>query len=170
MDINTTSFYHTVHELKEKDPLKILGSLETDKYFQLPSEESFNATVKALEAKGYKVHVVDTGAEATEVVKNLIPAGASIMNPMSTTVAQIGLLDVIKTNPDWVNLHKEILAEKDQSKLPELRRKSFNADYWISGVNAITEKGDIIIVDGTGTFQFSQIAAHESQLFEMGNF
>jgi L-lactate utilization protein LutB len=150
-DINTLPFYHTVQDLKEKDSLKILGSLETEKYFSTPSEDSINATVKALEAKGVKVHVVDTGAEATALVKGLIPAGASVMNPMSTTVAQIGLLDVIKTNPEWNNLHKAILAETDQAKVGALRRASFNADYWISGVNAITESGDIVTVDGTGS-------------------
>lgn len=143
--------YFSPAQLKEKDPLKNLGDLPLDKYFQLPSEEAFNKAVEALKAKGAQVHVVDTGAQATEVVKGLIPKGATIFNPMSTTVAQIGLLDVIKTNADWVNLHADIFAEKDQSKHPELRRKSFNADYWISGVNAVTEKGELVIVDGTGT-------------------
>lgn len=97
------------------------------------------------------MHLVDTGAEATEIVKGLIPAGASIMNPMSATVAQIGLLDVIKSNKEWNNLHVPILAETDPVKQADLRRQSFGADYWISGINAITEEGDIIVVDGTGT-------------------
>jgi L-lactate utilization protein LutB len=143
--------YLNVSELKEKDPLKNLSTLDDKKYFTLPSEEALNKAVEAMKAKGFKVHVVDTGAEATELVKGLIPSGASIMNPMSATIAQIGLLEVIKNNTEWKNLHAEILAETDPAKQQDLRRKSFGADYWISGVNAITESGDLIIVDGTGT-------------------
>lgn len=51
----------------------------------------------------------------------------------------------------WDNLHGKILAEADQAKAAKLRREASLADYFLSSVCAVTEQGDLIVVDLTGS-------------------
>jgi len=70
--------------------------------------------------------------------------------------AQIGFVDVLKTgnNGKWENLHGNVIAESgsDHAKLIKLLRDAgSDADYVVSTVDAVTESGDFIVADGSGT-------------------
>lgn len=51
----------------------------------------------------------------------------------------------MKTQTEWKNLHGEILAEKDQAKAAEMRRKSVTAEYFLSSVCSIASTGEIVM-------------------------
>jgi L-lactate utilization protein LutB len=96
--------------------------------------------------------VVDTPKEALKAIKKMIPEGASVMNASAITFEEIGLTDVLKEGKHgWKNLHAEVLAESDQGKAAELRRLASVADYWLSSVSAVSEDGDLVLADLTGT-------------------
>jgi len=57
----------------------------------------------------------------------------------------------LKKETKWNNLHGKILAENDQSKAAELRRQANLADYFVVSASAVTENGEIILCDASGT-------------------
>jgi L-lactate utilization protein LutC len=106
----------------------------------------------AIQARGVTVHIVDTAAQALELVKQLIPADASVMTGSSQSLQQIGFEDLLlsKSHP-WRNLKDTILAEPDFVKQTPLRRQATLADYYLGSVQAIAETGEIVIASGTGS-------------------
>ena len=57
----------------------------------------------------------------------------------------------LKTSTKWDNLHAKVLAEQDQAKSAVLRRQATAADYAITSVDAVTEDGDFVVADASGT-------------------
>ena len=105
-----------------------------------------------LQAKGYDVAIVDSGAQALEKIKELIPAGASVMNGASVTLEQIGFVEYLKTaEHGWNNLHAEIVAEKDPSKQELLRKQALLSDYYLGSVHALAETGEFVVASNTGS-------------------
>ncbi len=121
-------------------------------YAELAPAEQVKQTVAAVEARGIKVHLVDTPAQALEKIHELIPAGSDIMTGGSQTLRHIGLEDLLmsKTHP-WVNLKDAILAENNPEKQGKLRAQSTLAQYFLGSVHAIAETGEIVIASGSGS-------------------
>ncbi|KAF9121901.1 hypothetical protein BGW39_010171 [Mortierella sp. 14UC] len=130
-----------------------LNSLADSKYRHLPSDETVEKTKKALEARGFKVHVVANKDEAFQKVVSLIPAGSSINTAHSTTLEETGVTNLlIAGNHSWNNIRGTIIAEKDPAKQGDLRRKlGTTVDYFLTSMTAITETGEIAHGDQTGT-------------------
>ncbi|KAF9366484.1 hypothetical protein BGX34_002357 [Mortierella sp. NVP85] len=127
-------------------------ALSSSHYAKPASAERVKAAQTALEANGFKVHVVNTRDDAFVALKNLIPAAASINNAHSTTLEEIGFITYIKGETPWKNVHAEIIAEKDPAKQAELRRTAGSTvDYYLTSVAAITEDGHIAHGDLSGS-------------------
>lgn len=60
-------------------------------------------------------------------------------------------MDYLASTDRWDNLKARVLAEKDAKKQAELRRLATTSDYALSSVDAVTENGEFIIVDASGT-------------------
>lgn len=122
-------------------------------YKRIPSDEIINKTREALKVHGMSSVLVENKAEALEEIKKIIPTGSKILNGQSTTLIEIGFTDFLKrAKHPWNNLHAEILKESDMVKRTDLRRKlTVEADYFLSSVNAITQQGQLVSVDGTGS-------------------
>ena len=105
-----------------------------------------------LESHGINVIVVENGQEAFNTLKEMLPAGAEVMTGSSTTLQEIGFMDYYLSNEHhWVNLGSPIFFEQDPKKKSEMRRKSILAQYFTASVNAITEDGQLVAVDGSGS-------------------
>ncbi|KAG0045762.1 hypothetical protein BGZ83_009014 [Gryganskiella cystojenkinii] len=121
-------------------------------YTHAASPDRIQAAKAGLEANGFKVHVVNSRAEAFNTVKSLIPDGASINNAHSTTLEEIGFITYIKGQTPWDNVHGTLLQEKDPAKQAELRRKlGSTVDYYLTSVAAITETGHLAHADLSGS-------------------
>eukprot|EP01116_Phalansterium_solitarium_P004496 TRINITY_DN15514_c0_g1_i1.p1 TRINITY_DN15514_c0_g1~~TRINITY_DN15514_c0_g1_i1.p1 ORF type:complete len:257 (+),score=25.78 TRINITY_DN15514_c0_g1_i1:91-771(+) len=139
-----------VNELLERD-ISLRG-INIEKYQKPASDDAIFRTVDALKKNSHTVEVVNGRYDALAAIKKFIPEGASVLNAASTTLAEIGFVSHLKMQSKWRNLHAEILAVTDQAKQAELRRKvGGTADYFVSSVNAITEDGEIVVVDWSGT-------------------
>lgn len=118
----------------------------------LADTATITKTIDALKGRGFDAEIVQTGAEALERVKALIPAGVSIMNGSSTTLNQIGFVDYLKEGTHgWNNLHDAILAEKDPDKQAALRAQSVISDYFVYGVHAISAEGHLVFGNASGS-------------------
>lgn len=119
---------------------------------ELASEEVVAKTAEALTANGFLSETAATGAEALARIKELIPAGASIMNGASKTLEEIGFVEyLIAGKHGWNNLHDAVLAETDAGKKKELRRRSVLSDWYLGSANAVTEMGEIVVASNTGS-------------------
>jgi L-lactate utilization protein LutB len=118
----------------------------------LPDEETVEATADALRANGFDVVVVDTADEALETLRSHIPAGASVMNGHSTTLEEIGFTEFLSEGDhEWESLPDEIWGIDDDEQRQAARRASQTADYFLGGVNAIAQTGELVAADLSGS-------------------
>ena len=128
--------------------LKVDGA----KWNRKPAEQDIASTIKAVEDRGINVSRVRDGLQALEKIKEIIPPGAEVMNGSSTTLIEIGYLELMDSGRHrWSDLHKAVFSEEDTKKRNEIRRKSVTAEYFLSGVNAIAMTGELVGCDATGS-------------------
>ena len=125
--------------------------LQTSETSQI-SENNLSKSVEALKNNGFNVVVVNSKEEAFELLKKSIPAGAEVMTGSSTTLMEIGFMDYYLSNQHlWKNLGSPIYLEQNPVKKYKMRRESVTAEYFLASVNAITEDGKLVAVDGSGS-------------------
>ena len=121
-------------------------------YSTLSSPAVLDTVVSNLKERGVKGVVVENRAEALAKIKELIPAGASVMNGSSVTLEQIGFKDYLKSGQHpWNNLHAAIVAETDPAKQMQLRRQAILSDYYLGSVHALAETGEFVVASNTGS-------------------
>jgi len=131
-------------------------------YTKLASKESVDKSVAALKTNNFEPEVVATGADALARIKELIPAGVSVMNGASKTLENIGFVEYLKDGAHgWQNLHADILGESDPAEQAKLRKQATLSDFYVGSVHAATEEGELFIASATGS-QLPHLA-HSSQ-------
>jgi len=117
-----------------------------------PDEDAIETTVENLEANGFDVVVVDTAEEALETLQSHIPSGVSVMNGHSTTLEEIGFVEYLSEGGhDWESLPDEIWSIDDDAERQAARRDSQTADYFLGGINAIAQTGELVAADRSGS-------------------
>lgn len=121
-------------------------------YTALPSRDSIEKTAQNLKERNVEAVILETKADALEKIKQLIPAGASVMNGSSRTLEEIGFIDYLKSDTHgWKNLHADIVAETDPIKQAQLRKQAVLSDFYLGSVHALAETGEFIIASNTGS-------------------
>ena len=119
---------------------------------ELPDDETIDTTVANLEANGFDVVVVDSAEEALETVQSHIPAGVSVMNGHSTTLEEIGFVEYLtEGDHDWEALPNEIWSIDDDAERQAARRDAQTAEYFLGGINAIAQSGELVAADRSGS-------------------
>jgi len=103
-----------------------------------------------LQRRGIDLVYCADGAAALGFLLSRIPAGATVMNGGSHTLEQIGLLAALAQGP-YQYLRPAIKSVDDPDERTRARRRATTADYFFGGINAITERGEILNADGAGT-------------------
>ncbi len=89
----------------------------------------------------------DDAAEAVKLVKELIPEGSVTANGGSQTLADTGILDLIKSE-------RYHYIDRSEGKSPQETRRIYGeiccADYFLMSTNAFTKDGELINIDGRG--------------------
>ncbi|MCJ0621252.1 lactate utilization protein [Haloarcula hispanica] len=119
---------------------------------KLASEETIEETVENLEANGFDVIVVDSTDDALAELQSLIPTEASVMNGHSTTLEEIGFVEYLSDGDhEWESLPDEIWSIDDDAERQAARRKSQTADYFLGGINGISQTGELVAADRSGS-------------------
>ena len=122
------------------------------KWAELADEDTVKRTSEALRARGVRVDFLQTREETLKRLIELIPPGAEVMTGSSTTLKEIGFVDLLKGGKhQWNNLKDAIVKEKDPLKQMELRKRSITAEYFLGSVHAVTQSGEVIIASNTGS-------------------
>ena len=101
--------------------------------------------VEALNSRNMEAYYVETKEEAVKKALELIPKGSSINMGGATSVKECGLYDAV-SNGDYE------FYDRDKVKTPEekeeIARKALSSDYFLGSVNAMSEDGVFINIDG----------------------
>jgi len=117
-----------------------------------PDDAAVDEAVANLAENGFDVTVVDSAAEALETIQSQIPAGASVMNGHSTTLEEIGFTEYLSDGDhEWESLPDQIWSIDDDAERQAARRESQTADYFLGGVNAIAQTGELVAADRSGS-------------------
>ena len=109
--------------------------------------------VKALEARNMEAYYAATREEAVRRALELIPEGSTINMGGSASVRECGLTDAVCSG-------NYIFYDRDRAETPEekteIALKAFTCGWYLGSVNAMTEDGVIVNVDGNA----NRIAAY----------
>jgi hypothetical protein len=85
--------------------------------------------------------------ELKQLVGRLIPEGSSITWGGSATIRETGVTGMLKAG-NYVVYDRDEAKDEDEKKA--IYRKAFSCDYFLASVNAISEDGLIVNIDGNG--------------------
>ncbi len=109
-------------------------------------------TMDSLRARNIAVELLKDRAEALRRVTELLPDEAEIMMGSSTTLSEIGFLDLVKKGGRGRrNLKDTMTGVTDPVRRYELRAKSTLAQYFLGSVHAVAETGEIVVASMTGS-------------------
>jgi hypothetical protein len=127
--------------------------LEADGFGRRASDERIERTADALRAKGYAVHVVETGAEARKVVADLLPEGAEVGQGASKTLELTGITEDIEESGrfDAVRKHTRSMDRTTPEGLRAMRKLGVGPDWYVNSAHALTEDGTFLVASNTGS-------------------
>lgn len=120
-------------------------------YTQLASPEIVEKTVAALKANGMDTHVVQSGAEATQKLIELLPKGASVMTMTSVTLDTIGAAREVNESGAYDSVRNKLMALDPKTQGGQMRALGAAPDWTVGGVHAITEDGHVMIASASGS-------------------
>ncbi len=107
-----------------------------------------NDVLKNFEKNNFEAILVKDGKKAFEKVFEIVKEGSDVAVGGSTTLRQLGIHEKLATGRfKFHNPYKKGLTV-EQEMLE--RRASLNADYYLTSVNAITLKGELVLGDAIG--------------------
>lgn len=103
--------------------------------------------IKALNQRNFEAYFCETAKEAVEFALSLIPQGASVAWGGSMTLEEIGMIEQLKKG-NYQVIDRD--AAKSQEERFSLMRQALLSDVYLSSVNAISEDGIMVNIDGRG--------------------
>ena len=98
--------------------------------------------IKGLESRNMKGYFAASREEALQTALSLIPEGSTIGMGGCVSAQEIGLLDVVKT--DRYRFIDRAAAEDKRAAM----LAAYDADIFLSSVNAMTDDGILVNIDG----------------------
>ncbi len=98
--------------------------------------------IAGLESRNMKGYYAATKEEALKKALELIPEGSSIAMGGAMSAHEIGLVDAVKKG-NYKFIDRDVAEDKRAAMLA-----AYDADFFLSSANAMTEDGIIINIDG----------------------
>ena len=98
--------------------------------------------IKGLESRNMSGYYAKTKEEALEIALSLIPEGSKITKGGSMSVGEIGLSKALSEG-NYEYLDRDSMADKKEAEL-----FAYTADVYLGSVNAISEDGVLVNIDG----------------------
>ena len=121
----------------------------------------FSRVKQNLEARGFRVSVFATAAEAADYLDSAID-NTSVGSGGSVTLEQMGLYERLERH-DRVNWHWRPTVDG-----ADARQAAMTAEHYITSVNGLAETGELINIDGTGNRVASTLYGHKKVWFVVG--
>ena len=98
--------------------------------------------IKGLESRNMSGYYAETKEDALKIALELIPKGSSVTMGGAMSAHEIGLVEALK-GPDYDFIDRDKATDKRAAMLA-----AYDADFFLSSANAMTEDGIMINVDG----------------------
>ena len=121
----------------------------------------FSRVKQNLEARGFRVSVFATAAEAADYLDSAID-NTSVGFGGSVTLEQMRLYERLERH-DRVNWHWRPTVDG-----ADARQAAMTAEHYITSVNGLAETGELINIDGTGNRVASTLYGHKKVWFVVG--
>jgi L-lactate utilization protein LutC len=118
---------------------------------QLPDASVVTTTAHSLEANGFRVIVVPSGAEAREVVEKLLPEGSEVFDSTSVTLDSTGIARMVQESGKYHPIRPALLQLRAEGKRAEQRHLGSSPDYVVGSVHAVTRNGQVVVASGSGS-------------------
>ena len=118
---------------------------------------------KNLRKKGYEVCILEKKEDMKEYLKDRFH-NTTIGFGDSITIKKTGFYESV--------MEDNVLFDPNRSEtydeFLEIARKAMNAEYFFTGVNAMTENGEIVNLDGTGNRIAGSLFGHKKVYYVLG--
>lgn len=103
--------------------------------------------IKNLKRRHYDAYYCHTAEEACRKVFEIVPEGSSVTWGGSDTLRSTGITAMFKQGDYTVYDRDDVTTQEDKLRI---YRKAFECDFYLSSVNAMSEDGVIVNIDGNG--------------------
>lgn len=103
--------------------------------------------IKALNSRHYDAYYCKRKEDLLNKTRELIPEESTVSWGGSMTIRDSGITSMLKNGHYKVFDRDDVTTKEDKLRV---YRKAFECDFYLSSVNAITEDGVIINIDGNG--------------------
>ena len=115
---------------------------------ELRNERLAKTVIKNLQRRHIEGFYCPTAEEAVKKVSDLIEDGSSVTWGGTMTVRDLGIPQTLKNRGTLEVLDRDLVETPEEKQAMYL--KAFSADVYLSSVNAISEDGVIVNIDGNG--------------------
>lgn len=123
----------------------------TAEFSRLSSPQQMRAVAEALERNGIAARIMDSGDEAREAVRSLLPVGAEVYNNTSRTLELIGIAEDIERSGLYQPLRPRLYQMDREMQAREMRQLSAAPDWVVGSVHAVTEEGSLLVASASGS-------------------
>jgi hypothetical protein len=117
----------------------------------LASDEQIDEAAAALERNGIGSFVVDSGEQARDVVRSLLPIGAEVFNNTSRTLEAIGVAEDVERSGLYQPLRPRLYRMDREMQGHEMRLLAAAPDFVVGSVHAVTAAGSVLIASASGS-------------------
>jgi hypothetical protein len=117
----------------------------------LASDQQIDEAASALERNGISSFVVDSGEQARDAVRSILPIGAEVFNNTSRTLEAIGVAEDIERSGLYQTLRPRLYQMDHEMQAREMRQLAAAPDFVVGSVHAVTEEGSVLIASASGS-------------------
>lgn len=118
--------------------------------------------IKGLESRNMTGYYAASKEEALKIALDLIPEKSSVTMGGAMSVHEIGLVDALKEG-DYDFIDRDDYEDKREAML-----KAYDADFFLSSANAMTEDGVLVNIDGNANRVSAIAQGPKKVLFVVG--
>lgn len=112
-------------------------------------DKKVERTIENLKRHNMLGMYIEDKAKLYEVLEALIPDNTTVGVGDSVTLSELGVLDFIRNKKvKFLDKYAKHLSSSDKKAI---YRANFTADTFLTGTNAVTEKGELFNIDGNGS-------------------
>lgn len=113
----------------------------------LRNERLGRRLIKKLEQRHYNAYYCADAEALREMVKTLIPEGSSVTWGGSDSIRSTGVTAMLKAGNYQVFDRDDVTTQDEKL---DIYRRAFSCDWYLSSVNAMSEDGVLVNIDGNG--------------------
>jgi ketosteroid isomerase-like protein len=143
-------FAERVYEVRYLDTSPLTGTVP-HAFADPASAPRLERAAAALRAHGFAAEILDDATAARARVKDLVPAGVSVLTGASETLRLSGIDEDINASGRYDAIRPRILTIDRATGADEIRKLVASPEFVVNSVAAVTETGSLVLASGSGS-------------------